>query len=305
MLFIPVWGFTCEMKRNFKHLVEEILLQTCDCMVCIFKKNKQNQKNHEICHDGMKSYVEIGVKVWKDFEGSPHQRWLNIQLVVVTASSSSWVPKAATMWDVARAASPLSRQRRQCVRHLRRRRVQVGEPTVAQRPPLGSAPSPLHLPPVLSGPSHPLPQPLVPLTGGQISCGSNVARYPGVAHAGYVWRQRWRSAVAAAPALARWWWWHRSTKTWCRQRQCVAVTVPVFMIARVYHLALGECLEFAEFQVRHSAKLSSQSLCFPSAWRRVFLGLRRVPVALDMFRISGSEFFQEKNSMTKIYSYIS
>jgi hypothetical protein len=39
------------------------------------------------------------------------------------------------MWDVARAASPLSRQRRQCVRHLRWRRVQVGEPMVAQRPP--------------------------------------------------------------------------------------------------------------------------------------------------------------------------
>ena len=48
MLQSPVRGLTREMKRNFKHLVQQA-----------------KSKNHEICQDLLISYVEATVKIEK------------------------------------------------------------------------------------------------------------------------------------------------------------------------------------------------------------------------------------------------
>lgn len=62
----PVWGLTCEMKRNFEHLGRETWLQICGRMVLIKKQTKS--ENNEICRDTMILYVEVVVKIWQGFK---------------------------------------------------------------------------------------------------------------------------------------------------------------------------------------------------------------------------------------------
>ena len=62
MLLSSLRGLTREMKKKFKHLVQETRPRMCGPMVFKFIKKQTKTENHEICQDLMISHVEAMVK---------------------------------------------------------------------------------------------------------------------------------------------------------------------------------------------------------------------------------------------------